>query len=194
MDKALLDKIERNRIEYERLLRDENYTDVYFNPENGGLIATHKGHKKNYPRDETYFNGLTSIDLEDECQKVLFMNGYSCIRERENLKDANGKLVSTLDTITNGIKMDIKSATKKAVNYRNMLDDKNNQLANYNNRPDTVKSDSVILYFHDTSFYDRQKVIDGVKSLNKLLAAKNKTNHIKEIICVVSDGRVEHFD
>jgi len=193
MDRTLTDWIQRNKKDYERLLQDDNYTDVRFNPNNGGLIAKHKGHKKSNPKEEKYFGGLTSIDLEVNCQNVLFKNGYSCILEKENIRDVNGKLVSALDSITNGIAMDIKSATKNALNYRNMLDEKNNQLEKYNSRTDVVKSGSVILYFHDPSFFDQQKVKDGVKALNKLLAVKNKSNHIREIVCVVSDGQVKHF-
>ena len=194
MDKALTIKIEANRKEYERLLKDDNYTDVRFNPDNGGLTAMHKGHKKNNPKEEKYFDGLTSIDLEKKCQDVLFKNGHSCILEKENIRDANGKLVSTLDSTTNGIAMDIRSATKNALNYRNMLDEKNNQLEKYNSRADVVvKSSSVILYFHDSSFYDSQKVGNGFAAISNILSAKGKTNHLQEIICVVSDGRIDHF-
>jgi hypothetical protein len=193
MDKAVTDRIETNRRDYDRLLKDDNYTDVLFNPNNGGLKATHKGHKKNNPKEETYFGGLTSIDLEKKCQDVLYKNGYSCILENENIRGANGKLVSALDSITNEIAMDVKSATKNALNYRNMLIDKNNQLEKYNSRADVDKSNSVILYFHDPSFYDRQKVDSGFAAICNIISAKGKTNHIQEILCVVSDGRVIHF-
>jgi len=193
MNSALATKIEANRKEFERLLKDSNYIDVRFNADNGGLMATHKGHKKNNPKDETYFGGLTPIDLEKECQYVLYKNGYNCILENENIKDANGKFVSSLDSTTNGIPMDIKSATKITDNYRNLLYEKNDQLAKYNQRTDVVNTGSVILYFHDATFYESQKVPLGVASLHKLLAIKNKTNYLTEIICVVSDGRVEKF-
>jgi len=188
------DVIKTNRKEYERLLRDGDYTDVRFNPQNGGLAAIHQGHRKSNPKEETYFNGLTSIDLEKECQNILFRNGYRCILEKEGIRGANGQFVTTLDSKTNGVAMDIKSATKNVPHYRNMLDEKNIQLGKYNSRKDVVKSGSVILYFHDSSFYYKQKVIDGVMALNKLLEVKNRANHINEIVCVVSDGRVEHFD
>jgi len=56
-----------------------------------------------------------------------------------------------------------------------------------------VKSNSVILYFHDASFYDRQKVESGFTAISNILSAKGKKNHIKEIICVVSDGRIDRF-
>ena len=117
MDIALANRIEANREEYERLLKDSNYSDVQFDPKNSGLMAVHKGHKKNNPKEETYFNGLT----------------------------------------------------------------------------DVVKSNSVILYFHDASFYDKQKVENGYAAIGKILSAKGKTNHIQEIICVVSDGSIHHF-
>ena len=35
MDKVLSDRIEANRKEYERLIKDDNYTDVRFNQKNG---------------------------------------------------------------------------------------------------------------------------------------------------------------
>ena len=193
MDDILKKRIEANKKEYARLLKDNNYDDVSYSHRTGGLMAVHKGHKKNSPKEETYFNGLTSIDLEKECQRVLFKNGYSCVLENENIRDATGKLLTTLDSTTNGMAMDIRSATKNALSYRNMLDEKNNQLEKYNGRADVKKSNSVILYFHDASFYDKQKVNYGFAAISKILSAKGMTNHIKEIICVVSDGRIVHF-
>ena len=44
MDKALIDRAEANKAEYERLLKDECYTDVRFNPKNGALAAIHREH------------------------------------------------------------------------------------------------------------------------------------------------------
>ena len=44
MDKVLSDRIEANRKEYERLMKDDNYTDVRFNQKNGALAAIHREH------------------------------------------------------------------------------------------------------------------------------------------------------
>jgi len=44
MDKELEVRIEANRKEYERLLKDDDYTDVRFNPRNGALSAIHREH------------------------------------------------------------------------------------------------------------------------------------------------------
>ena len=43
-EKAEAARIEANRREYERLKADPSYTDVEFNPKNGGLKASHVGH------------------------------------------------------------------------------------------------------------------------------------------------------
>ena len=49
MDKALIDRIEANKAEYERLLKDECYIDVRFNPKNGALSeASSTWHKQKY--------------------------------------------------------------------------------------------------------------------------------------------------
>ena len=44
MDKALLKRIEANKKEYHRLLKDDNYIDVRFNEKTGALSAVHKEH------------------------------------------------------------------------------------------------------------------------------------------------------
>ena len=42
MNEALSEKIETNRKEYERLMKDGKYPDVRFNPKNGALAAIHR--------------------------------------------------------------------------------------------------------------------------------------------------------
>ena len=68
--------IEVNRKEYERLLTDDNYIDVQFNPENGGLKATHINHKFDNK------NGK----YEKNVQNVGFNNGNAVIFESEKGK------------------------------------------------------------------------------------------------------------
>jgi len=76
MNKALADKIEANSKEYERLLKDEKYTDVQFNPETGGLKATHINHN---------FDDVNGI-YERNVQKIGFADGNSIILESEKGK------------------------------------------------------------------------------------------------------------
>lgn len=58
-----------NRKEYERLLADENYTDVAFNEENGGMKATHIRH--NFDK--------VGGEYEIQVQEVGFRNGHSVV-------------------------------------------------------------------------------------------------------------------
>jgi hypothetical protein len=73
MDKASAENIEANRKEYERLLKDDNYTNVRFNPENGGLMATHTEHKFDPNRGK----------YEKAVQEVGFNYGNSIIFGKE---------------------------------------------------------------------------------------------------------------
>jgi len=80
-DKALTDKIEANRKEYERLLKDDNYIDVQFNPQNGGVMATHIKHTF----DDK--NGIYEINA----QKVGFNDGNAVIFGSEKGKPIGHK-------------------------------------------------------------------------------------------------------
>ena len=82
MNKALEDRIEANRIEYERLLKDENYTDVRFNPNNGALLAIHKEH---YFDPTIGIFGIQRGDYEKIASEVLFEYGMSIILNSEIL-------------------------------------------------------------------------------------------------------------
>lgn len=71
--KADRERIEANRREYERLLADPDYTDVEFNPETGGLKATHKQH--NFDEKKGWY--------EKHMQATAYFNGHSVILEKE---------------------------------------------------------------------------------------------------------------
>jgi len=76
MNKALIDRIEANRAEYERLLKDECYTDVRFNPKNGALAAIHREH-----RFDTAFGifGIPRGDYERISLDVLYEYGNAIV-------------------------------------------------------------------------------------------------------------------
>lgn len=67
-------RIESNRQEYERLKADPNYTDVEFNPKNGGLKASHVGH--NFDKNGGKY--------EKNVQYAGFISGHSVILEEED--------------------------------------------------------------------------------------------------------------
>ena len=172
-------RIEANHQEYERLKADPNYTDVEFNPVNGGLRAAHIDHEKHTDVDKKRlaFGTMTPWDLELECQDILYQNGYSCIFNSEHVFDPiTKKQLKVLDTTTNGMPMDIVSITENGKNtIKNAFDRKKKQLRKVN-EINSTRYDRVILHFHDSSFYNEENVRKGL----------GKT--LKQIICVINSS------
>lgn len=99
-----LQRIEENRKLYDRLSKDKRYKDVEFNPTTGALKATHVGH--NEGSDE-------GGRLEKKLVNQLYSCGHSIILADEQKKGRNGNVLTSLDMILDGVRMDIKSITKK---------------------------------------------------------------------------------
>nr|WP_314594635.1 phage minor head protein [uncultured Porphyromonas sp.] len=177
--------------EYLRLKADKEYREVDFDPETGGLKATHVGHKGSEPHKETYFGGMTSGELEGACCDQLFRLGYKVIRLDEQAKDKSGNVLAALDISLNGRVMDIRSITANSSNYVNALTDKHKQLKRYNKRTDIASpSDSLCLYFYDADMYSEQKIIDSINSYKSILSARGSKAQIKRLFIVVR-GRDE---
>ena len=185
---------------------NDDYTDVAFRWDNGGLKATHKRHENhNRPNEERFFpEKLSSTQLEEECQDILFRKGNSAILCDEGIETKRGRRDVALDLLLNGKPTDIASVVKDCVNYRNQLIKKNGQNNHFNSLPYVKeKADSVCLYFHDPKLYDAQKVKDGYQGLLDIQFPDKTTGemkhivvNIKHIICVINDddGRIEYFD
>ena len=124
LDNALANKIETNRREYERLLNDDNYTDVRFNPKNGALAAIHKEHHF----DPTIGKfGIPRGDYERISLDVLYEYGMSVVLDSEYTKDG----VKTPEGFLDGKYFDIKGIegiggrnTKKVQNVYYIVDKK----------------------------------------------------------------------
>lgn len=102
-------RYEANRKEYERLLADENYTDVVFNEENGGMKATHIRHN---------FDGAKGW-YEEKVRDIGFKEGNAVILEEEIHTIQNKR---NTEGTWNGMLFEIaaaENATKK--NIRNAL-------------------------------------------------------------------------
>lgn len=189
-DKANAARIETNRKEFERLKADPNYKGVEFNPGNGGLKAMHVEHEIHSATKEQKFfkgdpntpDGLSATDLELLCQEILYKNGYTCILESEHIfSPITGKQVTSLDTTTNGMRVDIRSITENRTNtISNGIKAKKKQLRKFNELNGT-KCDSLILYFHNPSYYNEKTV------------QYNLGETIKRIIIVLRNGIVKEI-
>ena len=145
--------------EYQRLLDDPDYSDVRFDRENGGLIATHKDHKVHENDNKRYFaEQLNGDELEKEFQYLAFGQGHSVIfrAEPENTTD--------LDMLLDGVKMDLVSVTENSETFCNQLRRKNKQLAKYNAMYGET-NDSVCMYFHSPTYYEERKIHEGIRKL-----------------------------
>lgn len=186
------ERLKERRVQYKKFKRDKDYTDVRFDKKTGGIVATHKGHiTHNGPKAQRFFEGLTSSDLEKECQEQLFKSGHSVVFQDES-KRIQGCQLPALDMRLDDVLMDIRSVTGKGW-YSNIFQTKNDQLRRFNERTDiSEKADALCLYFHDPALFDEVKMR---KSINFFRFFRDKSGKLidkdlKRIYCVIK-GRDE---
>lgn len=171
------ERINANREEYKRLLKDLDYKDVQFDEKTGGVKATHVGHKEHKNDKKTYFpEQLTGDQLENIFQDKAYRLGHSVIfrAEADNTVD--------LDMILDGIKMDLISVTENSETFRNQFKRKNKQLRSYNYLFQET-NDSICMYFHDSSYYSYDKVKNGLNKLKEISANVK----IKKVYILLND-------
>ena len=187
-----LDKEKRyqyNKDLYDKLSKDPKYTDVEFDEETGGLVATHRGHNKQENNKEKFKfadKKMTGAELEIEAKDILYKAGHSVIFCDELKKGKDGNKLSALDMVFDGKVMDIRSITKDKEYYGYPIRDKNSQLKKYNSRSDVkVKADTVCLYFHEPKWFTPEKIYKGVEW------AKGQTSKfvVKHIVCVLNTSK-----
>ena len=187
--------------EYLQLKKDKEYGDVEFDPETGGIKASHIGHKRNSTK-ETYFGEekLTAHDLEEECADTLFHAGHKVIFLDESKRDKHGDTFSALDIAVDGVSMDIRSITQAKSNYVNALTAKNKQLERYNLRSDVERADSLCLYFHDPAMFSDDRIKASIRSYNRIMSADAKergqeVQQSKKLLIVINGERkVRSYD
>lgn len=199
INKALLaDKLKIAKREYQELKRNADYKDVQFDKKTGGLMATHVGHVTHEAVKEEKFFGLTSTQLEKECQKQIFKMGHKAILCDESKMDEAKNRLSALDLSIDNIIMDIRSITGNRKHFGGSLTGKNKQLARYNNRTDIEEpADSLCLYFHDPLMFSEEKI---KKSLNYYRHYRKNdgellTKNIRHLYVVVrGDSKLRIYD
>ncbi len=199
--------IEEHHKEYISLHNNPDYKDVDFDWKTGGVKATHVGHEvHSADKEETFFKEqLTSTQLEEKCQDILYRLGNRVVLCNEKNKNPQTNIVDpALDLDLNGKRMDIASVTQQTTNIRNVLVGKNIQLKKFNHLDYvTEPADAVCLYFHDPSMYDSSKIVEGIDKFKNISYTDKETgerrhpaNYIKRVYCVINtnDGMLEIFD
>lgn len=184
---TLEETIERREKLAKWLLHNEMFGEgrVFFDKEKGTLLAVHKGHKLDKFNKEFFGLSISPNGLEVECTKELLgnMNSGRCvIMLNEFAVDATGKPLSGLDLMVDGTLADIASVTKEG-HFGNAIANKSTQLFKFMSSR-KIKADTMVLYFHDISFYNKS-VWDA--SLTDYLEQTSKKHYVKKIIIVAKD-------
>ncbi len=191
------ERIKAARVKYRELLNNPDYTDVRFDKKSGGVVATHIGHiTHDGPKAERFFGGLTSTDLERECQKQAFKSGHTALLLDES-KMHKGNQLPALDLELDGVKMDIRSVTGRGW-YSNIFVTKNSQLHRYNNRPDIKEpAEALCLYFHEPklfSEFNMQKSISYFRYYRDTDGTLLKRN-LKRVYCIIrGESEIKIYD
>jgi len=160
---------EENYTEYLRLLQDEDYLDVTYDNESGGVSAVHRLHK--FDKQVGPF-GCRRGDYEIRVVSVLRTNGFRVLLESEE----SPFYTKNNDGLLNDSPMDIKTIESTGVwSISTKLRESEKQGANV-----------VVLYFPDPTLYSNERVLDGISKYenNPQIQAK-KT--ITECIVIVGD-------
>ena len=166
MDKALEVKIEANRKEYERLTKDDNYTDVRFNPRNGALSAIHKEH--NFDPTIGIF-GIPRGDYERISLDVLYDYGNSVILGSEKM----GREIKTSEGHLNGILFEIKGI--EGISKYNIIKDIKDA--------SKKQAEVVVLYYHDITLFSEKQIRESYQSYLR----NSKSKRIKFINYIVEN-------
>ena len=150
------------------------------------MKAIHKGHIiHSSDKEETFFEKLTSTDLEKECQNTLFKMGHKTILRDESKKDADGNQLPSLDLQLDDKIMDIRSITTK--NCGSALLSKNRQLGNVKYKTG-IESDSVCLYFHEGTLFSEDKLLNDIRWFKEKLYEHGNKQIIEKVYVVIKDA------
>lgn len=165
VDSLIDNKIASRKQYYEQLLEDENYHNVQFDTETGGLMATHKNH--NFDKKDGVF--------EVNAQLAGYNAGNSVVLEKEDHTQQN---VKNTEGLWNGYLFEVAGATTATDNnIRNAL----------KHCASKKKTEIAVLYFKKDMF-NKEVFKEGLKKYYGL--KKNKGGQyveFKQIICVQED-------
>lgn len=184
-----------NKVEYERLKKDENYIHVRFNEETGALAATHTGHNwRHDPHDsQRFFGTMTKEDLESECIDNIFRMGHKSILRDESKMGDKGKTLSCLDLDLDDTIMDIASITKGDV-YGYALMGKNSQLRRAREQSGDI-SDAVMLYFHQPDMFTEEKMQRDLQWYKNRVIEVGTAQRIHHVYVVINGAEeIKHYE
>lgn len=162
-------KREDNYNEYLRLSQNDDYIDVTFDQESGGVSAVHRLHK--FDKQKGIY-GICRGDYERKAIKTLRENGYRVLLESE-LSSQDTKVC---DGYLDDIPMEIKSVEGNGTwSISTKLHNAEKQHAK-----------CVVLYYPYDNLYSSFKVSEGIRLFNSNPSCKKGTS-LDRIIIIVRD-------
>ncbi|MCQ2383589.1 MAG: hypothetical protein MJZ96_01730 [Paludibacteraceae bacterium] len=161
---------------------------VLFDEESGTLFAMHKGHKLDKWKNEYFGNTISSNRLELELSDILLggMKSGRCVIMLNESVVVGNDMCAALDLFVDGVFTDIKSVTQHDASVINAMSTKSHQIGGFT-RSRKIKSDMLILYYHDKSMYDKEKLDSAIEKYKK---SKVIQKHIRHLCVVTNDGSI----
>ena len=165
---------EENYEEYLRLLQDDQYYEVSYDEESGGVSAIHQEHRfDKQPGPFGVRRGVYELMAIDALRK----KGHVVILESERAPDG----VKTPDGILDGRAMDIK-AMENAGQWT---------IKNKFHQATKQKTEILVFYYHLHDLFSIEKIEDGWKRFIQDIDSQRYENTIKKVLCVVEGEVVE---
>lgn len=167
---------EENYNEYLRLLQDDDYFDVTYDTESGGVSAVHRLHK--YAKQKGV-NGMRQGDYERSVLNVLRKRGHRIVLGAE----MNTPGVKSFDGFLNDIPMEIKAVEGSglwAVSTKLLQAEKQH-------------AESVVLYFPKEELYSSFRISEGIRLFRSGLGIVREPN-LSSLIVVVRDDLVAEWN
>lgn len=166
---------EENYNEYLRLLQDDDYLDVTYDNESGGVSAVHKGHRLDKSQGP---GGEKRGNYELKTMEAIRRDGHSLIL----LNESGDVGVKLYDGLLNGTPCEIKAVENMG------------RWAIRTKIANAIRQGArcVALYFPDASLFSEQRVIDGWKDCLSYAKPNEPVPDIN-LFCVV-DGTIHHIE
>ena len=167
---------EENYNEYLRLLQDEDYLDVTYDNESGGVSAVHKQHK--YAKAKG-INGMRQGDYERSVLDVLRRYGHRVVLGAET----NIPGVKSFDGYLDDVPMEI-----KAIEGDGLWSVSTKLL-----HAEKQHAQCVVLYFPKKDLFSKERVLDGIGKYTANPSLGGDL-HIRRLIAVSSDKLLAEWD
>ena len=167
---------EDNYNEYLRLSQNDDYLDVTFDEESGGMSAVHRLHKF---AKKPGINGKSQGDYERAVLAIMRKSGHRIVLESET----NRPGVKSCDGYLDDVPLEIKAIEGKGTWA----------ICSKLLKADKQKAQCVVLYFPDKNLFSAARIEDGIGKY-KASPDPGKGLNISRLLAISEDGELAVWD